>query len=111
MHNILHHYPRIYKRLCAAVLLFCTPFAMAEDYSRAQVELLAAACANCHGTEGRLSTSIPSIAGRPSNVLTLQLLNFKNNSASHVTVMDRIAKGYSDAELKAIADYFSTITP
>ena len=80
-----------------------------QDISARQIELLAASCANCHGTDGRLETSIPAIANRSVRVLEAQLLAFKYDDQPQVTVMDRIAKGYSEAQLKALAEYFATL--
>lgn len=74
-----------------------------------QIQVLAGSCANCHGTEGRLAGSIPAIAGRPARVLEAQLLSFKRGEQPHATVMDRLAKGYTDAELAALAQYFATV--
>jgi cytochrome c553 len=36
-------------------------------------------------------------------------MEFKHSDSTRATVMPRIAKGYSDDELKALAQYFSRI--
>src|SRR5690606_41216605 len=72
--------------------------------------LLAAACANCHGTDGKLGGAIPAIAGRPASVLENQLQAFKQGQVANATIMDRISRGYSDDELKRLAQHFSRIT-
>ena len=95
--------------LLGLVLSLFTVFAHAQDSEVRQVELLAASCANCHGTDGRLETAIPAIANRSVRVLEAQLLAFKYDDQPQVTVMDRIAKGYSEAQLQALAEYFATI--
>lgn len=76
-----------------------------------QTRVLAAACYNCHGTEGRLSTAIPAIAGRPASVLESKLLAFKRGekTGADATVMQRHAIGYSDDELAILANYFSNL--
>ncbi len=76
-----------------------------------RVELLAMTCANCHGTDGRLGTGIPPIAGRPEPVLRFQLLAFKEGEMPHATVMPRLVKGYTDEELEALAGYFASLSP
>lgn len=76
-----------------------------------QAQVLAAACFNCHGTDGRLDTSIPAIAGRPVKVLTNRLLAFKTGEKEDATVMQRHAQGYTEAEITALAEYFSKIKP
>ncbi|AMD01362.1 MULTISPECIES: c-type cytochrome [Halomonas] len=80
-----------------------------ETFSDAQLEVMAGGCASCHGTDGRLASSVPSIAGRPAEVLTSRLLDFKHEQVDEVTVMDRIAKGFTDAELEALARHFAAI--
>lgn len=73
--------------------------------------VLAGTCANCHGPDGRSPGAIPSIAGIPFEILLAQLQAFKAGSVPGTTVMTRIATGYSDEELEALARYFSEIEP
>ena len=91
-----------------AGMLLCLS-AQADTVSPERAEMLAGSCANCHGTEGRLSGAVPALAGRPASTLETMLLSFKHEDNANVTVMDRIARGYSDAELAALADYFASI--
>lgn len=67
---------------------------------------LALTCATCHGTDGKSPGSIPTIAGRPAKDLKDALFGFKTGSRP-ATVMNRLAKGYTDQEIDALADYFS----
>lgn len=80
----------------------------APDLSKAGVRALAANCAQCHGTDGRPAPGsiLRPLAGRDRAELEKALDAFK---AGHVaaTVMDQIARGYSDAEIAALADYFA----
>jgi cytochrome c553 len=56
------------------------------------------------------ATSIPVIAGKPEAVLKAQLLAYKSDKApAGTTIMKRLAKGYSDDEIAALAAYFSTL--
>lgn len=94
--------------LLAAALALASQGAFADQRQvERQTALLASSCANCHGTDGRGTTTLAPIAGRPAAVLEAQLLAFKHDDSSGATVMDRIALGYSDDELKALADYFA----
>lgn len=95
--------------LTLALLIPATLAHADNDRASAQTALLAASCANCHGTDGKLAGAIPAIANRPATALESQLLDFKHDDSSSGTVMPRIAKGYSDEQLKALAIYFSTI--
>ncbi len=80
------------------------------NLSPAGVRALAANCAQCHGTDGRpvAGSAIPALAGRDRLELAAQLAAFKRGTA-RATVMDQIAKGYSDDELAALADYFARL--
>ncbi|MCE8034014.1 MAG: c-type cytochrome [Halomonas sp.] len=96
------------------LLLFtgvASPGLAEEPFSSEQVNLMASACANCHGTDGRLVGSVPTLAGRPAAVLEARLLAFKHNETTDATIMDRIAKGFTDEELAALAGHFAAIDP
>ena len=88
------------------------PFLLAAGTALAETSpaVLAASCANCHGPEGRSPGSIPSIEGQDAAAMTAQLLGVKSGEIE-ATVMNRIAKGYSDAEIAALAAYFTTPRP
>lgn len=88
----------------ASALLMAGP-ATAET----EASVLAGTCANCHGTDGVSPGAIPSIAGLPFDYLLEQLLAFKADEVPGTTVMGRIAKGYTDEELEALAQHFSQI--
>lgn len=63
-------------------------------------------CFNCHGTEGRVNSAIPSIAGRDKAYLEETLKAYKAGT-KQATIMNQLAKGYSDEEIAVLADYFS----
>jgi cytochrome c553 len=69
-------------------------------------EGLADACTSCHGLGGRSLGYIPSIAGVEKTVLLRQLKTFRSQP-TQATIMNRIARAYTDSELEALADYFS----
>ena len=75
---------------------------------RAQdVAVLAATCANCHGPDGRSTGAIPTLRGLPEAHLLQRLQAFKAGTAPDATVMTRLAKGYDDAQIQALAQWFS----
>jgi cytochrome subunit of sulfide dehydrogenase len=82
----------------AAVAMLAPPAAA----QNADPQLLTRTCAGCHGPDGRGFTPIPSIAGRSAGSLKETLLAFRSGSRPS-TVMGRLAKGYSDAEIEAVA--------
>lgn len=71
---------------------------------------LAATCANCHGTDGRARGEMKPLAGMPAPKLLAMLADFKSG-AQPATIMHQIAKGYTDAQLKLVADYFAAQKP
>jgi cytochrome c553 len=56
------------------------------------------------------SSTVPTLAGRPAEELNRLLLEFKTDQRKG-SVMNQHAKGYSEAELKQLADYFSAQRP
>lgn len=61
-------------------------------------------CNGCHGTDGLSKAAVPSLR-LPAEYLEKSLQDFKSG-ARPATIMDRIARGYSDSELAAVAQYF-----
>lgn len=76
------------------------------------VRALAANCAACHGTNGKSAAGsvVPGLAGRDAEYFITQMANFKNGTRQ-ATLMHQISKGYTDAEIKAMADYFAAQKP
>ncbi|MFZ6775495.1 c-type cytochrome [Undibacterium sp. Ji83W] len=70
------------------------------------------ACTACHGAEGRAGTDgfYPRIAGKPAGYLYNQLLNFREGKRAYPAMRYMVAH-MSDAYLKEIADYFSSLHP
>ena len=67
---------------------------------------LAAACANCHGTNGVSLQGIPNLAGQQRAYLVQQMQDFKTGKRP-ATIMHQLAKGYTDEQIEALAAYFS----
>lgn len=91
----------------AAALAPCGP-SFAQTPSALAVAQMAASCANCHGTAGRAAdgSALPSLAGSPKAQTLASLQAFKTGSRP-ATIMHQLAKGYTDAQLEQIADYFA----
>jgi sulfide dehydrogenase cytochrome subunit len=71
-----------------------------------QIRVWAAACANCHGTDGRAEPGMAALAGRDQAELQKILLEYKAGTRP-ATLMHQITKGYSDEQLSQIAGYFA----
>lgn len=74
------------------------------------VRALAANCAACHGTNGKAASgsSVPGLAGQPKEAFVTAMTQFKEGKRP-ATLMHQIAKGYTDAEINAMSDYFSKL--
>ena len=68
--------------------------------------VLAASCNGCH-VSAAAATGIPSLEGKSSIQLETLLLAYKRGTQP-ATLMDRIARGYSDGELRRLADVFGS---
>jgi sulfide dehydrogenase cytochrome subunit len=71
------------------------------------ISLIAGTCANCHGPDGRSTGGIPSLRGVHERHLLQRLQAFKAGTATDATVMTRLMKGYDDAQIQALAQWFS----
>ena len=90
---------------CIAALL-AVP-AVAQDSNAARS--LAATCFTCHGSDGHSVGGVPpSLAGRDKAELLQTLKDFQSGKRP-ATIMHQHAKGYTDAQLEAIAGYFAGV--
>jgi sulfide dehydrogenase cytochrome subunit len=67
----------------------------------------ASSCSGCHAAASSLETPIPSLTGRTAPEIAGIMREFKSD-ARPATVMGRIAKGLSDSEIDAIAEWFGS---
>ena len=65
----------------------------------------AASCSGCHAANPRVETPVPPLVGRPAADITSQMIAFKAGQRPG-TIMGRIAKGYSEDEIRAIAAWY-----
>ena len=85
--------------------------AQATDTTRptretASMPFVAGTCTNCHGPQGRSAGAVPSLAGLPQRYLVEQMKAFREGKRP-ATIMHQIAKGYSEDESAALAEYFA----
>jgi cytochrome subunit of sulfide dehydrogenase len=86
------------------VMLVCavmTPAAAAEAPPGA------ASCTGCHAEKPNVDTPVPRLAAQDANAIAAAMQAYRSGQRP-ATVMDRIAKGFSDDEIKAIAAWFVT---
>ena len=94
----------------AAIAALALGPALAAAQSVDPARTLAATCASCHGTFGRALGNIDSLAGMPASKIEKSMADFRTGNKP-ATVMDQIAKGYSDDQVKLIAAYFAVQKP
>jgi len=90
--------------------LVCVAGASVQGVSAADPSgrAIAATCNGCHGYDGHAMPPMPGLAGVSASHIEQQMKDFKSG-ARPGTIMGRIAKGYSDAEMAAVAKYYSKI--
>lgn len=65
----------------------------------------AASCSGCHAASRSVETTVPRLIGRNPADVVAAMTAFKSGQLPS-TVMDRVAKGFSDDEIKAIAAWY-----
>jgi sulfide dehydrogenase cytochrome subunit len=69
--------------------------------------VLADTCAGCHGTDGSSTgPATPTIAGMSAEYFKTTMDEYKKDVRKG-TIMNRIAKGYSEEEIALMADHFA----
>ena len=90
-----------------ALSVFYWPKLISAAEEDVQGFLLASSCAACHGPDGQSPGAIPSLAGKDGDYIATALQEYKAGTRS-ATVMNRLAKGYSDDEIATIARWFAS---
>ena len=89
--------------LAGALVLSTSSVALAG----ATPSMLVDTCAGCHGTDGAsVGPATPTIAGISSEYFVEYMKAFKSDEAPS-TIMGRIARGYEDAEIEQMGEYFA----
>jgi len=88
------------------VIVMVAAIGVAPNMAVAQAPVGAASCTGCHTAKAQIDTAIPPIAGRGASEIAQELKAYKAGSRES-TVMGRIAKGFSDQELEALAAWFA----
>jgi cytochrome c553 len=82
-------------------LVLAPALAVADEMSPA---VAAAGCSACHGLDGKSSGAIPSLDRIDAATMTAKLKGFKAGELN-ATIMNRIAKGFSDAEIDSLVKF------
>lgn len=116
------------KRTAAGILL-CIMLSQISFADNSQITMLTNTCVACHGNQGNSTgPAIPNIAGLSPIYFMGAMLAYKYEDEDELeavidadidfedvevftrysTIMGRLAKGYTEEEIKLMADYFST---
>ncbi|SRR5437016_2026037 len=87
--------------LAATALLAVSSIASAADAPPG-----ASSCSGCHPATAGVASPVSRLVGREAAQITTAMIEFRTGKRP-ATVMDRIAKGFTDDETKAIAAYFA----
>ena len=86
-------------RFLGAGILLCVGATLAAEAPPG-----AASCSGCHAATN-VDTPVPRLAGQDATAMVAAMQAFRSGQRP-ATVMDRIAKGFSDDEIRAIAAWF-----
>jgi cytochrome subunit of sulfide dehydrogenase len=88
-----------------AALLFAWMICPASAAGPADAPPGAMSCSGCHPAARSVDTTVPRLINRNPGDIVAAMQSFKSGQLPS-TVMGRIAKGFSDAEIKAIAIWY-----
>jgi cytochrome c553 len=92
-------------RLAAGLLMLSALQVQAQDANLGRN--LAATCANCHGTNGQAKgDTVKPLAGVSADKIIAAINDYKSG-AQPATIMHQISKGYTDSQIKLIAEFFA----
>jgi sulfide dehydrogenase cytochrome subunit len=87
------------------IALIAVSLALTSPLSAADAPPSALSCSGCHSTNRGADTTVSRLAGRNPAAIVAAMEGFKSGQLAS-TVMGRIAKGFSENEIKAIADWY-----
>ena len=95
------------KRLAAiAATLLAAGAAQAQDGPSGQA--MVQTCYVCHGPQGKSVEAVPPLMLGQKDFIQRQMLDFKTDRRP-ATIMNRVAKSYSDEQIATIADYLAAL--
>ena len=87
-----------------AAMLLAAGAVAAQDGPSGQA--MVQSCYVCHGPEGRSAEGMPALMRGQKEFVVRQMIEFKTDHRP-ATIMNRVAKSYSDEQIAAIGDYLA----
>ena len=97
---------KLHRSVVLAVLVIVL-FPLTAASQQPTHSMLGNTCAGCHGTRGQSADPMPIIAGQPEEYLTRTMKSYRSGQRPS-TIMGRLARGYSDDEIDAMASFFAS---
>jgi sulfide dehydrogenase cytochrome subunit len=95
------------KRLTSALVGAMALAGAGQLSAEPSAEAMAYTCAGCHGPMGQsVGPASPNLAGMSEGYFIDTMLAFREDDRKG-TIMNRIAKGYSEAQIESMATYFA----
>jgi cytochrome c553 len=93
------------RKTLAAAIVMATIAAAAV--ASADPPVGAASCTGCHPSSARVTSPVSRLVGLDRAAIVRAMQDFRSGQRAG-TVMDRIAKGFTDQEIQAIAAWYAT---
>ncbi len=97
------------SRLIAAAFGVCAALPVIAAESEVGRDI-AANCATCHHGERRSGAAIAALAGIDKTTIVERVREFRDGKRPS-TIMQQLAKGYTDAQIEAAASYLAAQKP
>ncbi|WP_439577658.1 c-type cytochrome [Elioraea sp.] len=98
---------RLFAPFTLALALIHSAPVGAQQPDTIALALLIGSCSGCHGSAGEGSGGVPAIAGTKSRDEFAAAMNAFRENQGNPTIMNRIARGYTDAEIAQMAQHFA----
>ena len=99
---------RSFLRCAALAAVAGLASAAGPAFAQSDAELLASNCFACHGPRGMSGTDIPKLSDVSKDKIVDSFKKFRTDALTS-TIMNRIAKGYTDEQVEAIATYIEKL--
>lgn len=94
-----------------AITALALTFALAAPALAQSFEERLSVCLACHGEKGISETAeVPSLAGMPEKFTLIQLWLFRERMRK-IEIMNDVAKGMTDDDLRRFSEYFAKLPP